>query len=189
MSGKGLLHCKLVALSFLTFGLLNPAFAAEPSPKVRVLDVALGEKGRLNGLMVDRQGKALSDVPVAMTSEGGQPAVAVTTKAGRFAYEGMSGGVYYLAARNADLTVVRAWTAKAAPPHAEAQVILYAEPIPDAPDTAAAAPSGPNPIGQSPQSSLFRSIIANPVILPAAIAAAIAVPIAVSNIHRAPASP
>jgi hypothetical protein len=174
------------AAIFLTivFGIVLPSYAQKTHSAARISDVALGANGRLEGQVVDYQGKAMPNVPVSIKTEGVQPIATTTTEDGRFAYEGLSGGVYQVASKNGSYSTVRAWTQEAAPPQAQAQAVLYMQEVTPQQQTMPAN----NYAGGAPRSGGFKSFLANPIVLPAAIATAIALPIAL-NSHSTPASP
>jgi hypothetical protein len=182
MQANGLARAAIF-LSFV-FGIAFPTYAQSTRSASRISDVALGTNGRLEGQVVDYQGRAMSNVPVSIKSEGVQPIATTTTEDGRFAYEGLSGGVYQVASKNGDYTTVRAWTPEAAPPQAKAQAVLYMQEVPQTQTVTTNNYAGGTPRGMGG----LRSLLANPIVLPAAIATAIAVPIALSS-HSTPASP
>jgi hypothetical protein len=144
----------------------------------------LGDGGRLEGQVVDFHGRALSNVPLVLRADGIEPIATTTTEDGRFAYDGVPGGVYHVTSKNGNGTTVRAWTSEAAPPNAKAQAIVYLQNANDPPPSMSNGNGG-----AAPRGGVFKSILANPIVLPAAIATAIAVPIALSSNHGSPASP
>lgn len=184
---NGSLRFSLVSLSLLGAGLLNSAWAADRAPNSRISDVVLSAGGRLDGQVVDYKGNALPNVPVALKSEGIEPIATTTTGDGRFAYEGLPGGVYQVAAKNGDSATVRVWTPQAAPPNAQAQAVLYTQNVADPVTPAPNAPTVSG--GKAPPRGVFKTILAHPFILSGAIATAIAVPVALNSNHKKPASP
>jgi hypothetical protein len=180
-----------LACAFL-FGICCTSYAADAPAKksaTRISDVSLSEGGRLEGQVVDYQGNVVPNVSVILRADGVEPISTTTTDEGRFAYDGVPGGVYQVVAKNGKASTIRAWTQDAAPPNAKEEAILYVEPIEDPQPL---PPSYQNPPAyrgnMRPQVGPVKRILSNPIVLPAAIATAIALPIAL-NSHSTPASP
>jgi hypothetical protein len=191
MLAKGFFRSLLISTVFGA-GLLNFAYALDKSPKNRIPDVALSEGGRLEGQVVDYHGNILPNVPVTLKTEGVEPIATTTTEEGRFAYEGVTGGVYQVVLKDGDSTTIRAWTQEAAPPNARAEAVVYMQNTTEPEALSPNAPTGRGGQayrgGTRAQVGPVRRLISNPIVLPAAIATAIALPIAL-NSHSTPASP
>jgi hypothetical protein len=134
------------------------AFAAPPSTAPTVVDVALTDGGVLHGQLIDLRGGAAAGVPVSVKAQNKDVARTVTVKDGSFAVPGLRGGVYQVSAAQGQ-GVYRLWTAKAAPPSAQKNAIVFTGMFGGAP----------------------KMLLANPVIVAGVVATAIAVPIAVVN--------
>jgi hypothetical protein len=192
MLARGNFRCLLISLPLMGYGLINFAYAADKSPNTRIPDVALTEGGRLEGQVVDYQGKVMPNVSVVLKADGVEPIPTTTTEEGRFAYEGVTGGVYQVVAKNGNGTTIRAWTSEAAPPNAQAEAVVFLQEVaepeelpPNAPPTRGGPASRGN---MRTQVGPLKRILSNPIVLPTAIATAIALPIAL-NSHGTPASP
>jgi hypothetical protein len=167
-----------VAAAACTGMFASPVAAAPASHQVPA-DVALAEGGVLSGQVVDAQGAAIPQAPVALISEGREVIRLAAAEDGTFAVSGLQGGVYELATPGQH-NVYRVWTAQTAPPAASPGVMLvsggevvrgqygYA---PQAP-----GPTGPGPIGRA-----FSWMGQHPFITAGAIATAIAVPVALNE--------
>ena len=98
----------------------SPALAAQPQSQVR--DIALSENGDLVGHVVDAAGNEVKDAQVVVIFDGKPVASTQTDEQGRYAIHGLRGGVHHIAA-NGSQTPYRLWTADAAPPLAQGQVL------------------------------------------------------------------
>jgi len=87
--------------------------------------VALLDGGVLVGQLVDVQGAAKSSEQVTLLLEQHPIAVAKTDAQGRFAFRGVRGGVYQLAAAK-QVSGYRAWAAGTAPKTAKPAALLVA---------------------------------------------------------------
>ena len=92
--------------------------AADP-----LLDVKLGDKGRLQARLVNEQGKALGKSPVRVLFRGKTIAKTQTDQRGFFTIRGLRGGAHIVECGGLVLGC-RLWTAKAAPPNAQPQLLL-----------------------------------------------------------------
>ncbi len=140
------------------------AFAAAPPATPAVVDVALSNGGVLHGQLIDLRGGNAAGVPVSVKAQNKEIIRTVTVKDGRFAVPGLRGGVYQVAAARGQ-GVYRVWTAKAAPPSAQKNAIVFTGLFGGAP----------------------KMLLANPVIVAGVVATAIAVPVAIVN--SSPSSP
>jgi hypothetical protein len=86
-------------------------------------------------------------------------AATTSTADGRFAVQGLKGGVYRVAAGQGQ-GVYRLWTAKSAPPSAQKNAIVYTQ------------------FGTGGGLKMF---LANPIVVAGVVATAVAVPVAVAN--------
>jgi hypothetical protein len=125
-----------LVLSLCCFSLLlpQPVIAAGPSPihpasadrSIRVVDVALGPQGTLDGQVVDPQGIGLSSVPVILFQESRQVAATSTGEQGRFTFKNLPGGVYGVMSAGV-VTACRLWAPHTAPPSAKQHVLIVSE--------------------------------------------------------------
>ena len=88
-----------------------------------IQDLALADGGTLRGQVVDQNGQHQRDLLVTISQRGEALAQTKTNAEGRFAVRGLRGGVYVITAGH-DSTVVRAWSANAAPPAASSETLL-----------------------------------------------------------------
>ena len=148
-------------------GMCVPELAlAVPQPATpAVADVAMTDGGVLHGQLIDLRGGNAVGVPVSVKSQDKLIVRTVTVKDGHFAVPGLKGGVYQVAAGQGQ-GVYRLWTAKAAPPSAQKNAIVFTQGI----------------FGGGP-----KMLLANPIVVAGVVATAVAVPVAVVN--SAPSSP
>jgi hypothetical protein len=99
---------------------------AQKSLTVAIADVKLAEDGVLRGQVVNREGTAKAGAKVTLVSSGQVVAQAVTDQQGRFAMPVAKGGVYALT-DGENGAVVRVWTNAAAPPSAQAGILLVSD--------------------------------------------------------------
>ena len=134
-------------------------------PNVQILDIELGQDGRLTGTVVDGQQNPLSQPVVVVAHPGGQrrPVVA---RNGDFFVDALPGGVYLVVTTGATV-ICRCWTFGTAPPSAVPQLnVVAGDAVPIA---------GSRSIGElflSPPALIGISLI---------IAVGIAIPIAIQN--------
>ena len=119
---------RAVMVSLATLGICLPevTFAAAPPPAPAVVDIALADGGVLHGQVVDLQGGRVANVPVSVKAQDREVARAITTAEGRFAVQGLRGGVYQVAAGEGQ-GVYRLWAANTAPPSAQKDAIVYTQ--------------------------------------------------------------
>jgi hypothetical protein len=159
------------AVALATLGLCLPelALAASPEPATpAVVDIALADGGVLHGQVVDLQGSSTTGVPVSVRNQNQEIIRTTTAKDGRFTVQGLRGGVYQVAAGEGQ-GVYRLWTANAAPPSAQRNVIVFTQ------NGAGAGAGG------------LKMFLANPIVIAGVVATAIAVPVALAN--SSPSSP
>jgi hypothetical protein len=129
-----------------------------------MLDVALNKDGGLLGQVLDSTGRPLPQQTVIVRGIADGIAHQTTTNAqGKFTVPALHGGVFQVEGSNC-LALCRCWTAPAAPPSANRELLLVSD--------------GQLQRGQRPIEDLFFS---SPVLLGLIIAAAIAIPIAIHN--------
>jgi hypothetical protein len=154
-----------LAVSLAVLGLCLPEMAlagsqstpAAPPPASRaVVDIALADGGVLHGQVVDLQGNNAMGVPVSVKTQDQQIIRTTTVKDGRFTVSGLRGGVYQVAAGQGQ-GVYRLWTAKAAPPSAQKNAVVYTG------------------------AGTLKMLLANPIVVAGVVGTAIAVPIALAN--------
>jgi hypothetical protein len=153
-----------VAIFLAVLGMCVPELAlAAPTPATpaapAVVDVALANGGVLHGQLIDLQGGNATGVPVSVKAKNKEIVRTVTAKDGHFTIPGLRGGVYQVAAGKGQ-GVYRLWTAKAAPPSAQKNAIVFTQGL----------------FGGSP-----KMLLANPVVVAGVVATAVAVPVAVVN--------
>lgn len=172
-----------ISLTLAPFG--RPVTAAEPGTQAMPVDrvetsapaatpqspisrdITLGAGGRMDGVLLDRQGMPLAGMPVMLLQNDREVASVTTDAAGRFAITGLRGGQYNLATLDA-MTPCRLWSEGTAPPSAKPTLQVYG--------------------GDLARGQMFRArnIITSPTVIGAGIGTAIAVPLALHN--REPAS-
>lgn len=89
-------------------------------------DLSLNQNGLLMGQVLDPQGKPIASAKVWLLDGVGQPTAAQTDRSGRFAYQQVKPGVYYLQTGN-QVRVCRVWTHRAAPPKSLASLLMVAD--------------------------------------------------------------
>ncbi|HLQ46334.1 MAG TPA: hypothetical protein VK137_16440, partial [Planctomycetaceae bacterium] len=139
--------------------LATSATASEPRP----VDIVLLPGNVLAGAVVDADGVPRPDANLVVLLGHYEIARGKTDQAGEFAIAVPRGGVY-LVASGRSVTVVRAWTATAAPPAAQYRVTL--------------SPQSTVARGQSPAGRMDPLL---GLLLVGGVAAAIAIPIALNN--------
>lgn len=128
MKGSKIFRTQIIALMCIGMVIPNGLVLAAGMPQaqhVQISDVALAANGMLTGQVVDQQGIGLSNIPVSVRQQGREITNAVTDGTGRFAVSGLRGGTCQLLAANGQ-SVVRVWTANAAPPIAKSSVMIVA---------------------------------------------------------------
>ena len=99
---------------------------ASQQATVKIADVSLGQKGELNGFVVNGQGKAVARTKVVVRH--GRKAVAETTTndAGQFRVDGLRGGVYQIVHAEG-VSVFRVWANGTAPKSAKTNALVVVE--------------------------------------------------------------
>lgn len=122
----------VVAATLASVGMLasqSVAWAAGPQnlstrgASQQVLDVALGNGGRLQGQLVDVSGTPQANAEVTVRLGDTVVAVTKTDERGYFSVEGLRGGVYEINTQGTS-SLYRLWAANTAPPTAQAGALL-----------------------------------------------------------------
>jgi hypothetical protein len=103
-----------------------------PEAPDAILDVALGPRGALQGRVVTSAGGETSAAGwlVVLLRDGRRAAETATDASGRFSVRNLAGGLYQVVAHTPAGTIwrfCRVWTNRAAPPHAQGELVLLAE--------------------------------------------------------------
>jgi hypothetical protein len=154
-------------ISLATLGVCLPGLAyaaSQPTPPA-VIDVAMADGGVLHGQVVDLQGRDATGLPVSVRAQNQQVLRTTTAKDGHFTVQGLRGGVYQVATGEGQ-GVYRLWTAKAAPPSAQKNAIVFTQ----ATGPAAGAAGGG-----------LKMLLTNPIVIAGGVATAVAVPVAIAN--------
>ena len=118
--------------------------------------------GRLEGRVINASGKPITNTAVTVQYHGSEVAQTVTDEGGRYAVNGLQGGVHQVVA-GGESAAYRLWTDKTAPPAAKQDAVLVSY-------GAAPATSGWGDCG---------AWLRNPWVIGALVATAIAVPVAI----------
>jgi len=135
-----------------------------PAPPAQMADIALAPGGVLNGQVLDRQGIARAGARVILYRTGGEVARTTTDAQGRFAINGLPGGIYRIATP-AGSGVFRLWAPGTAPP--------------TAPGAALVIDGGLTQRGEAGGGLL--GTLSNPLVMAGLAGAAIAIPLATSG--------
>lgn len=157
--------------------------AAQPLPASNVTDVSLRDGGVLLGQVVDGTGKPQANAAVSLQSGQQKLGASKTDAGGYFAFSGLRGGVYQVAAANGQGSY-RVWAAGSAPPTAQPGALVVAG-------------QTPNPLaGQQPDvvraQGRLGFWLSNPWVVAGLVATAVAVPVAIvaaDRHHDQPVSP
>ncbi|MCE5303384.1 MAG: carboxypeptidase-like regulatory domain-containing protein [Planctomycetaceae bacterium] len=174
-----------VLVTLAVFGMCCPQLAWSATPTTSaplVTDIALADGGMLNGKVVDAQGAGIGGVPVVVKSQNRNVAAVTTAPDGTFSIQGLSGGVYQIAAVNGH-GVYRLWAAGTAPPIALTSATVYSQENPVDGKTVVYTQASDQTTGWSP-----KMLLTNPVFIAAVVATAIAVPVALANSNSNPKS-
>ena len=119
-----------VCVGLATVGVVLPnttTYAAEKQVSSKastaIIDVSLVDGGVLQGQVITAQGQALANAPVVVHQGKTELGTTNTDKNGKFALQGLKGGVYVVSTKGAS-GVVRAWTPRTAPPSSVQAVLL-----------------------------------------------------------------
>jgi hypothetical protein len=155
----------MVSMLLPQLGLAMEPVADSAKPAISIVDVALAEDGNLSGQVMDLQGVPLASTTVAVVRQGEVVATVQTDSQGRYSVSGLNTGLYQVVTEQG-LTVCRVWTAKAAPPSAQAEALVI--------DGTYTVRGG---MGGRP----WGPFLSNPWVLGGIVAAAIAVPLALDK--------
>jgi hypothetical protein len=159
MKNGKLVRGMVISLAVLGMCLPEMVFAVPPSTTPAVVDIAMADGGVLHGQLIDLRGGNAVGLPVSVKAQNKEIVRTTTVKDGRFTVQGLRGGVYQVAAGQGQ-GVYRLWTAKAAPPSAQKNAIVFTQGL----------------FGGGP-----KMLLANPIVVAGVVATAIAVPVAVVN--------
>jgi len=159
MKNGRLVRGMVISLGVLGMCLPEMAFAVPPPLAPAVVDIAMADGGVLHGQLIDLQGGSAVGLPVSVKAQNKDIVRTTTVKDGRFTVQGLRGGVYQVAAGKGQ-GVYRLWTAKAAPPSAQKNAIVFTQGF----------------LGGGP-----KMLLANPIVVAGVVATAIAVPVAIVN--------
>jgi hypothetical protein len=162
----------LVCSSMLTAQLAQAASPAVSSstrsiesPQHAIRDIALADAGVFRGQVVDAQGQPRAQLPILVARRGEPVAKAQTDQNGRFAVEGLTGGMYEVHTP-VSTDIYRVWTNGTAPPSAMTEAMIT-------PDE--------NLVRGQARGGQALSWLANPWVLAGIVAAAIAIPLALDD--------
>jgi hypothetical protein len=109
----------VVGVAILGICLPQSLLASTPvKQSAPVVDVALGQGGKLLGQVVDTNGAVESNVPVSLRQGDRELARAKADANGYFAFSGLRGGVYQVVAAKG-VASYRVWAQRTAPPTAQ----------------------------------------------------------------------
>ena len=169
----------------MLFTTVRPLAAAPPQPLgadgadellIPLVDIELGERGALAGLLTSPQGEPAANVPVVLRTIEGIDVPTMTDDEGRFRYEQLVGGMYQLNAENSSL-MCRVWAPGTAPPESPPELLLVRS------DDIAAGQWGPPEVGNKAVRGFTRAM-ANPVVATLVVAAAVGIPVAIHNANN-----
>ncbi|MCS7237278.1 MAG: carboxypeptidase-like regulatory domain-containing protein [Thermoguttaceae bacterium] len=166
----------LVILLVLGFCLpKSPILAAGTANQLAPRDVALTKDGILLGQVVDAQGVPQREVPVTLMHNGRVVGNAKTNEQGYFAFKGLKGGVYQVAAANG-VASYRVWQPNLAPPGAGQGALVVAN----------------QDLTRGQIGGCLGMFLSRPLVVAGVVAAAIAIPVAIAvseEEEEAPATP
>ncbi len=157
---------------------LAPTAAAVTVAAPKTADVSLQKGGVLVGQITDAKGASVEATPVWVFSQGKKVAQVQTDKSGKFAVQGLKGGVYHVASAG-NVGAYRLWAPETAPPAAKQGIMFVSKG-----DFALGQYGGPS----GPFGPVIDFVTKHPILTGAGIAAAIAIPIAVDDDDDPPAS-
>ena len=128
-----------------------------------VIDIKLSEDSVLRGTAMSAAGNAQAGAMVTLAQSNQSVATAQANEQGQFGFRLAKGGMYQLAVGE-QVLMVRAWSAKMAPPAAKPELLVV---------TQTQLARGQRPLGEA--------LFSTPVLLGLVIAAAIAIPLALKS--------
>ncbi len=160
---------KLAAAVACLAMLFSPA-AMAAQPVALHADISLQANGMLVGHVVDAKGLAVAKSPVIILRTGKEIVRTETDQAGKFAIEGLKGGVYEVATTDHRGTY-RFWAPRTAPPSAQPRLMI--------------ASTGNVVRGQGGSRNPFQVVgewvTKHPIMTAGIVAAAIAIPVALDD--------
>ena len=171
----------VVSVVALGICLPQPSLAAAPVEQSPVaVDVALGQGGVLLGQVVDTNGVVQANVPVLLKLGDRELARAKADANGYFAFSGLRGGIYQVAAAKG-VAGYRVWAERTAPPTAKKVALVV---------------SGQDLVRGQYHShhrrfNQLKCCLANPWVVAGIVSTAVAVPVGIHNSRSstAPVSP
>lgn len=129
----------------------------------KVHDIRLDQRQQFHGVVVDGEGRALTDrvVQLRRTASQADAAVTRTDEHGRFQFSRVKAGTYQLETEQG-VSLCRLWTFDAAPPAAAPSLLVVDDPLVER--------------GQRPLGELF---VMDPVLMATVVAAAVAIPVVI----------
>ncbi len=162
---------KLAAAVACLAMLFSPAAAMAAQPAALTSDISLQAGGLLVGHVVDAKGLAVARSTVTILQSGKEIARTETNQTGKFAVEGLKGGVYEVAA-NGQRGVYRFWAPRTAPPSAQPRLMLA---------STGDVIRGQGTSGRNPFQVVGEWVTKHPIATVGIVAAAIAIPIALDD--------
>jgi hypothetical protein len=156
-------HSLAAAIACLGIVLPQAAFAAPPVTG-GIADVSLHDGGTMVGVVYSAEGLPQGGALVSIQANGSEVVRATTDEHGRFAAQGLRGGVYQIVTVDG-ISTYRAWSEGTAPPSAEQAALVV---------------TGDVSRGNHRYGGLM-AWLSNPWVLAAIVATAIAVPIAIND--------
>lgn len=156
------------AAALACVGMLLPQSALATTPQLPnqgmppIYDAKLGRGGTLTGQVVNKQNVPVAGTPVVVFHQGKAVRNTTTDADGRYAVDGLRGGLYVLRT-DKGFTIYRAWSPETAPPAAQASTMIV---------------NGDEVLRAQGRAWYW---LTNPWLISAGIAAAIIIPIAVNN--------
>ncbi len=138
-------------------------------------DIVLQSEGVLTGRIVDAQGLALANTPVAVQTGGKEVARVLSDAKGNFRVANLQGGVYQVTSTGHQ-GVYRLWTARTAPPAAAEGLNLVSQST-DVVRGQYCPPQGPS----GPFATVGQWVAEHPLLTAGAVVAAIAIPLALDD--------
>ena len=172
----------VVSVAVLGICLPQPLLASTPAKQSPVVvDVALGQGGVLLGQVVDPNGAVKANVPVSLRLGDRELAKARTDNNGYFAFSGLRGGVYMVAAAKG-VAAYRVWAERTAPPTAQKGALVV---------SGQDLMRGQWHDGHRGHAGRLKCYLANPWVVAGIVATAVAVPVGIhnSNSSTVPSSP
>ncbi len=175
MKSSGIVRGMIMCLAALGVCLSGAAFAAPPAPERVVHDVALGNGGVFTGQIVDAQNVGKAGEKVTLLYESRPLAVVPADKSGNFAFRGLRGGMYQVAAAGR-VEGYRLWAPGTAPKGVPTGALL----VGDGSLVRGQYYNYQYQRGLLPGCPPARVLLANPWVVAGVAATAVAVPVGIS---------